>query len=245
MKIAYSEEILEEAPARVARFLQGVAAVPTVRTLLAQAGMGQADLEEGRSLLLQALAIPLPMAPDLDTDEARRQRAAVAELDAWDEPNFARFGAALRRRNPSVHGYLFNDLKSARGADSVRVVATFLARVEALATGSDGARAFSRDDDLRGVELLAARGLHAAERQRLQQLVELALGPTSPLPDRPALDDAERLRALGELKAWHDEWATTARAVVKRRADLIRLGLASRARPAPNAAVATGAAVAE
>ncbi|APR75031.1 Hypothetical protein A7982_00377 [Minicystis rosea] len=34
-----------------------------------------------------------------------------------------------------------------------------------------------------------------------------------------------------ELRAWYDEWSTTARAVVKKRVYLIRLGLATRKAP--------------
>jgi hypothetical protein len=45
----------------------------------------------------------------------------------------------------------------------------------------------------------------------------------------PTEDPAdERLAKLAQLKGWYDEWAATARAVVKKRGYLIRLGLAQR-----------------
>jgi len=156
-------------------------------------------------------------------------RAALAEVDAWDEPNFARYGAALRRRFPSAHAYVFRDLKASTGSDAVAGVATFLARVKALAEGNDPARADQGKDDTKAVALLETRGLTKAERKRLEGLVKLALGPTEALEALPA-DDApdERLAKLAELKGWYDEWAATARAVVKKRVHLIRLGLAQR-----------------
>ncbi|WP_437632458.1 hypothetical protein [Sorangium sp. So ce854] len=56
--------------------------------------------------------------------------------------------------------------------------------------------------------------------------------PTSPLPETTDLREATRRReALVNLRGWFDEWATTVRAVVQKRSDLIRLGLASRKAP--------------
>ncbi|WP_237244732.1 MULTISPECIES: hypothetical protein [Sorangium] len=60
----------------------------------------------------------------------------------------------------------------------------------------------------------------------------MALGPTSPLPEQTELPDAARRReALVKLRAWFDEGSTTARAMIKKRSYLIRLGLASRKAP--------------
>jgi hypothetical protein len=42
---------------------------------------------------------------------------------------------------------------------------------------------------------------------------------------------ADRREALAKLRAWFDEWAATARAVIKKRSYLIRLGLAARKSP--------------
>jgi hypothetical protein len=228
--LEYSVRVLEEAPARVTQFLQGIGAVPMIRTNLMAAGMTSADIEEGRQLLLACLAAPFEIKPDPDTVDARAQRAAVAEIDEWDEPAFARFGATLRRHFPKVHAYVFQGrLHASRGAESVNGVATFLARLDALESGSDPARAASRAEDAQAVALLEKRGLTKAERARLKKLVDTALGPTAPLPVIPSDDSTSaRLAKLSALRAWFDEWSETARVVVKRRADLIRLGLASR-----------------
>lgn len=227
-ELVYTIEVLEEAPARVTKFLQGLGAVPMIRTLLAEAGMTDEDIAEGRKLLLECLAEPRTAAADLDTDQARAQRAAVGELDQWDEQGFARYGATLRRHFPSAYDYVFGTLKASSGAESVNGVAMFLARIDALESGSDPQRAAFKKDDAKAVALLARRGLTKAERQRLKKLVDLALGPTAPLDALAPPDNDARLRKLGNLRGWFDEWAETARAVVKKRAYLIRLGLASR-----------------
>jgi hypothetical protein len=165
-----------------------------------------------------------------DTDEAKASRDAVAEVDAWDEPNFAKYGAALRRKFPSAHDYVFADLKASTGATSVNGVGTFLARIDALDKGSDPARSSTKKQDAAAVELLETRGLTKAERKRLRVLVDTALGPTSTLAEIPAggADDEVRFAKLAALKAWHEDWSSTARAVIKKRAYLIRLGLAER-----------------
>jgi hypothetical protein len=228
--LTHSRQVLEETPARAAKFLQGVGAVPVIRSLLSQAGMGTSDLEEGRSKLLACLAEPV-VAVELDTPEARAQRGATAELNQWDEPNFARHGATLRRHFPSAHAYVFQDLSASDTGDgAIKGVATFLLRLDALEQGTDAARSASREQDTRAVALLEQRSLTKAERLRLRALVDVALGPTKPLSPLPSRDDSSelRMRRLAELRDWYNEWASIARAVVKKRSYLIRLGLAAR-----------------
>ena len=165
-----------------------------------------------------------------DTDDARAQRAATGELDQWDEPNFARYGAALRRRFPDVNAYVFKDLSPSTGTAAVQGVATFLARLDALESGADPGRAGTKQSDKKAVAFLATRGLDKAERKRLQRLVDVALGPTSPLPEQAELpeDRAPARGARPSCAAGSTKWSTTARAVIKKRGYLIRLGLASR-----------------
>ncbi|WP_437732201.1 hypothetical protein [Sorangium sp. So ce1335] len=228
----YSNEILEATPVRATKFLTGMGAVAAIRTLMADAGMADDDILEGRTLLLDVLAAPRKSSAATDTADARAQRAATTELDQWDEPNFARHGAALRRRFPDVHAYIFNDLSPSTGTAAVQGVATFLTRLDALESGADPDRAGTRQSDKKAVAFLATRGLDKAERKRLQGLVDVALGPTSPLLDQAELPETARRReALSKLRGWFDEWSTTARAVVKKRGYLIRLGLANRKAP--------------
>ena len=104
-------------------------------------------------------------------------------------------------------------------------------RIDALEKGSDPARVEHKKDDKKAVDLLAERGLDKKERARLADLVKLALQPTATLPAVPEADakrQAAREAALTALKDWYEEWAAAARAVVKKRGYLIRMGLASR-----------------
>ena len=184
---------------------------------------------EGRELLFACLAAPRGLGAEQDTDDAKAQRAAKAEIDQWDEPSFGRFDATLKRHHPGAEAYVFGDLTASTGDAAVQGVATFLTRIDALEAGTDPDRQGTKKDDKKAVELLATRGLDKAERARLRKLVNVALGPTATLPDQPADQTPEaRVQALTKLRDWYDEWAATARAVVKKKSYRIRLGLASR-----------------
>jgi hypothetical protein len=239
--MAYSSEILEITPERATRLLSGIGAVATIRTLLAEAGMTDQAIIEGRDLLLACIAAPRGAAAVVDTDDAKAQRASVAELDEWDEPNFGRFGATLKRHYPSAGAYVFANLSASTGDAAVHGVATFLTRVDALEGGTDPDRQATKKDDKKAVELLAARGLSKAERARLRKLVNVALGPTATLPaDAPTQTPEARITALTNLRDWYDEWAATARAVVKKKSYRIRLGLANRKAPVRKPKATTG-----
>lgn len=226
----YSLEVLEGTPPRVTKFLQAIGSLPIVRTQLAQAGMKDTDITEGRELLLACLAQPLTAKANPDTEDAKQQRAAIVELNDWDEPGYGRFGATLRRKSKSAHAYIFNGLAASRDpAEAVKGIATFLTRLDALEAGTDPDRADSAAEDRAVVQFLAERQLTTAERSRLRALVDRALGPTKPLDVLPEVDPIPaRVQKLTAVREWFEEWSEIARAVVKRRADLIRLGLAHR-----------------
>lgn len=239
----YSLELLEETPERVTKLLTGIGAVPTIRTLLAAAGMTDADIAEGRKLLLDCLATPGAASVDTDTESAKAQREAVAELDQWDGPNFDRFGATLRRHDEDVAAYVFHDLSASEGAAAVKGVALFLQRLAALDEGTDPSRSDKKKSDKKAVAILGQRGLTKAERARLQALVDTALGPTESLSEAalaettPAED--ERIARLTALRDWYDEWSAHARSVVTKKVYRIRLGLAKRKSPVRKAAKGT------
>jgi hypothetical protein len=245
----WSEQVLEETPSRVTRFISGIGGNAVIRTLMERGGMTDADIEEGTRLLTACLAMPPVEATRHDSVSAQQQRQAVATLDAWDEPNLARYKAALDRRFPTVSERMFHELGAATGAAAVQGVATFLLRVdgcEHVACG--GNAAVARDvamaaelfqgvsaEACRGaIELLGQRGLDRNERRRLAELVGVALGNTETIELQPPAEQARlnrRRAAQRALRAWFEEWATTARAVLSRRDHLIRLGLAKRKAP--------------
>lgn len=210
---------LDALPARAAHFIHGVVTTPAVRATLALAGLSRADLDDGRARLAACLA-------DVEHDGTRRdpddeRRAALAELNAWDEPAFARFGAALKQHAPSAHAYVFAGLAPSADADEAsRAIATFLSRVGSLEV--DGVTA----DDRQAVDLLDARGLTHDVRGKLLTLVAAAMRPCSPseVPGAPP-SGAAHVARLTDLRAWYEEWADTARALIKSRSVLARLGL--------------------
>ncbi len=171
-----------------------------------------------RAALCSSMSSPLPARSAHARYRRCQARRAATGVDQWDEPNFTRYGAALRRRFPEVNAYVFKDLAPSTGTAAVQGVATFLARLDALENGTDPGRAGTKQSDKKAVAFLATRSLDKAERKRLQGLVDVALGPTSPLPEQAELPETARRReALVKLRAWFDEWSTTARAVIKQR----------------------------
>ena len=230
----YSDEVLEQTPPRASKLLNAIGAVSELRTLMGSAGMTDEDIDEGGQLLLACWG-QLPGAKrDEDTEEARAQRSATAELDQWDEPNFARHGATLRRHFPSAAEYVFHELSASTGSEAVAGVATFLHRVDALENGTDPARKDTQKEDKKAVLLLAKRGLTKEERGRLASLVQVALKPTATLEAAPEAEKKRRearVKALVALKDWYEEWSAAGRAVVKKRVYLIRMGLANRKKP--------------
>lgn len=159
-------------------------------------------------------------------------RDAIAELDAWDEPGFRIVRATLERRFPEQAEFVMKGLKPAEGAASVLSVERLLERLDALENGES--RKDSRKEDRAALEVLARRGVDDATRKHLRELVAKAKSVAPVVQVDPKLaeqEDAARVEALGNLYAWHREWAEVARATIKRRDHLIRLGLASRRAP--------------
>lgn len=230
----YSRQVLEEAPERVLTFLSGIGTSVLIRTALARVGYRAKDHEEGWRLLHAAAGystpIPVPAAEETVT-------AVIAELDAWDEPNFRLARAALLRKYPAQAEFLFQGLEAATGLAAVLSVRTFLDRLDALegkAPGRDHKDKAVKAADKEALMVLGSRGITEGERQRLRGLLKIAEqgAELSAQAQRQAAESeqqaATRREALIALRAWYDEWAETARVIIKRRDQLIRLGLAKR-----------------
>ncbi len=230
MKANYSRQVLEDTPSRVLQFLSGVGTSPLIRGALGGFGYTAQDHEEGWTLLHHAsgyqAAAPEPLADRPAAD-------AIAELDAWDEPNFRLARAALSRRYPDQAGFVFAGLEAAAGPAAVLSVKTFLDRLDALqgaVAGRDHKVKATKQADAAALKTLSARGITDTERARLRQLIAAAERGEPPTQASAADQDdaALRLTALAALRSWFDEWSETARVVIKRRDQLIRLGLAQR-----------------
>lgn len=214
-----SRQVLEETPARALRFLGAVARVFGIRAQLAPRGYDEVEHRRAWDLLHQVSHFRPEASSSFQHDAAVRE--AIGILDGWDERGFRIASAALKHRHPEQHAFVFDDLAAAQGEAAVVSVSRFLDRLDALESSPD--RAGTRDADLAALETLARRGVHAAERARLRQLVDVA---QAVLP--PPEENSDRLENLAALHAWLDEWSETARAVIRRRDHLIALGLVKR-----------------
>jgi hypothetical protein len=191
---------------------------------MAAAGYTQGDHDHGWELLKSITGYQQAVLPNLADVEVRN---AVLEIDAWDEDNFRIIRACLTHKHPAQGAYLFEGLEANKGLASVLGVERLLQRLDALESAPE--RAATRDADHAALATLAQRGYSAAERQRLAALVQLAKRGTQ--HSEPASAPAPT-PSTAELDAYryYNDWAETARVRIKRRDQLILLGLAKRRR---------------
>lgn len=229
-----SRQVAEEIPGRALTFLRAVGLSLPLRAIFAAHGYTTAEHQLGWKLLHAVSGYDATFPP---VNEDAKVRGAVAELGIWNEPGFRRVHAALGRLHPEQDTFVFKGLTVATGAGAVLAVAAFLDRLDQLEGCVE--REATRETDHAALATLAARGITPEERLRLRSLVRIAQSfaaarDSSPRDERVTSD-------LVALRAWYLDWSQTARAVIKRRDHLIRLGLARRKRaitPAISAPVA-------
>lgn len=214
---SYQQQQLEATPGRALQLLRGIATNQKIRFAMASAGYGEKEQAEGWELLLAATGYAAPSAPP-DADVAARE--AIAELDDWDESGFRRIHAALERFHPEQDAFLFAGIEASRGPSAVVGVAQLLDRLDQLSNGSEADRA--------AMATLEQRGIDDALRAHLRQVVAVAQAARPmDLPTNQATTD-ELQQALEALSGWYRDWSETARAMIRRRDQLILLGLAKR-----------------
>jgi hypothetical protein len=230
-----SRTTLDELPGRLLALLSGIGKSKVIRGALDAKGYSDEEHDLGWTLLKTIGHYKAPRGPGQQLGMAVDPvvRAAIVELDNWDEPNFARIEAILQRAFPAQADFLFDGLTPQTGAAAIMSVSTLLGRLDALESGAD--RKATHKQDLAALKLLAERSYTKAERDRLAALVSTATkgaGATAPDGD-PGDAKARDEHAQAELDAhaWYKEWSTTARNEIKRRDYLILLGLASRRKP--------------
>ncbi|AKF10463.1 hypothetical protein [Sandaracinus amylolyticus] len=220
LEATVTDEILEETPARALVLLRAVGSSLRIRRALLARGYDAAAHREGWSLIQATIGF-LDERSEPDEDAAVVE--AMRELEAIDEPLLRIVRASLRARHPAQATRVLAGLHASTGAESVVVVATLLERLDALGESRDRG-------DQAAIATLARRGIDAAERDRLARLVKAAKSASPLAPIDPAAERTERERrnALVRLRGWYEEWSDITRAVIRRRDDLIRLGLATR-----------------
>ncbi|MEM1008800.1 MAG: hypothetical protein AAGJ35_07305 [Myxococcota bacterium] len=216
-------------PARVLRFLSGINANPSAAKMMEEFGYSEEIHEQGWKLMDvfggRKLKFKWAKEPALSFQDC------VAKLDAFDEQAFQRTKGALYYAYRDQYDYIFENLKAARGIESIQTVHTFLKRTDALANGSDPQRSNSREKDKAAVELLAKRKILTPEiREELETWLKgaKAMPNTETFPDAAARRKA-REQALVELVAWFDEWSVVARNAVTVKKYRISMGISQRA----------------
>jgi hypothetical protein len=229
---APSRATLEEAPARALTFLRTIGLSPEIFATLKGAGYTKEVHQTGWTMLRAVAGVPsdsggvtTPEPPNAATT------AAVAEVETAVGPMFKRAQAALRHLHPAQEAFVFGDLHI--GSQPILAMATYLARCDELKDGKN--RKGSRKEDHAALATLEDRGLGADERKRMRALIAIAETPPDSTPTPPQSDDttSERTANLVKLHAWVQDWSETARAVIKNRAWLIRLGAVKRRASTP------------
>ncbi len=220
----YEKRVLAATPEKAVTFLKTTATKVDIRALLFAAGYSQEEQQVGWKLVGRATGHVRGVS---SVDDDLAARAAIAEIDAFDEPGFQRVGAALERLHPEQNEFVFAGLSAARGAGSLLSVTTLLDRLDALESSDD--RKATRKADQAAIATLTKRGITPELRAHLRQLLETAQSAVpAEFPENPSAEDRDA--ALKELRAWYKDWSQTARAVITRKDYLIMLGLSKRRR---------------
>lgn len=210
-------------PGRVLAFLAAVAAEPEIRRRLEGAGYDpRVDGRQAWRLLENVVEPPLGRVEEVHSDAFDAMRS----LEAWLDPHLRRIGAALAHHHPDAQAFVMHGLAPAEGAGAVLMARALLDRLDVLESGGGDAR----PGDEGALATLARRGFGPDVRRQLRGLVARAQrwSPPQEQPRRGA--DLDAVHAA--LYAWWCDWSATARVVITRRDHLIRLGLATRRRPA-------------
>ena len=218
-----SRKTAEELPFKAIAFLQAIGANLAIRDALVAVGYTDADQQFGwdKALVVLGRRTKIPPA-SAGTDAAR----ATVELDNLDEELFRRGEAVLRRFHPDQADFVFTGLSPSTGREAVVGIATFLSRLDQLESGEG--REATREQDQAALVSLATRGITKEERTRLAELLVAARQMATPPPAVEQLDPEDKAKELAALRAWYQDWADTARAAIKRRDLLVRLGLTKR-----------------
>ncbi len=140
-------------------------------------------------------------------------------LDEFENAWFDVIDAALRRASLAVHDMVVLNLHKSSGQDVVLTMKTLLDRIDEI----------EKQPNMQPlIDLLTSRGFSPAVRAGGRRLLAQVAGENVtalPVPDPVA--EAERLKAEEDMWSWYQDWAKTARTVVRRKDLRIRLGISS------------------
>jgi hypothetical protein len=216
-------QTLEQAPVRALVFINGVTNNEGIAKTMYGAGYTPEVNQEGWSLLRACTGFGMDF-----TTSTNSAAAAIREISDWCAKSYDRIDAALTHLHPEQREYVFKGLAYVTGVASVVVVETIIDRLDDLAGTGKGAeeRKPHADADKKALATLAARGFGDAEIKRVHALITTAHTITPPAPEAKPTAGTTHEERLAALKAWYDDWATTAHRVIEKRTDLIKIGLA-------------------
>lgn len=210
---APSRQTMAELPQRAAVFLRAAVTVPQIRVALAAVGYDEQAHREGLDLLTRVLA--WEGSTQALRDDLAAQRA-TREIEDFIHTHLPRLALGATRELPIQAGPIFEDLHAVAEKQPVLALVMLLDRLEAL------------PETAPLCQLLARRGLDTKERDRLSTLLSVVRDSADPVDDDLAAHRDARAEAHTALWAWLRDWSFTARSVIRRKDQLIALGICGR-----------------
>ena len=225
-----TERVYEATPARVVRFIINARRYTSIYRKLRARGYSS-EVARVAWNWLDALGGFDSKDPDLHkpavSEDEKLVTKAMADIDSWDEPNFRLMHGALRKAFPEQDAFLFaGDIQAAKGPMAIYGVRTVIGRLKELEDSP--ARKATREKDHAALARLAERGIDKAERKKVEGWLAIVGTHDDTLLGEEAsgMTETQRKNTLIKLRDWFEEWSEVARVVVKKKRDLMHLGLA-------------------
>lgn len=229
--VSVTRETLEDTTDRAIKLVRGIGTSRVIRAIVMDRGYTQAI----HAKFWKLIRLSCGTADDdtLIEVEDPEVRASIQFVDARDELFFQILTATFKHNFPEQGAFVLKGgLGPSTGIQSVVNMGIALDRLDVLESGPE--RKATRPQDHAALALLAERKIDKAARDELRKHVTAAeLARPVSLDDVTASEDPEmvRLEAQVELRKLYEEWSEIAKATIKRRDYLIRLGLATRRSP--------------
>lgn len=229
-----SELTLKQASKRAFTFLTAVNANGAIRNeLAAKVKFTKAREDEGWALLeaLRKASVAATPQPENQAIEG------MAACEAWQSTGLVQVRTMLEMTSPEQALFLFHDFVPGKGMAAVFNVETFFDRLDQLAHGPE--RKASRKADAQALHILDEIGITKETLKEVGVMVNKAHSAQQSVatdPTETEVQQEERIEAMRQIHAWVTTWSEMARTVIKRRDQMIQLGIAKR-RPKTKAAI--------
>jgi len=201
---------------RTLKFALGLRDRRIAAALMAR-GFAKADLQEGLALITNVTTVALSLLPNVTSDHSE----TIGKIDDWENEHFPVADATLSRHFPEVRAKLFLNLSQQEGPAVIISVGTFIKRLALLTKAEGGYGPQGKE----ARKLLSKRGITAEAVAKATALLE-QIGTIEDIPEPPDLTEhlAAVEKAEAAMWAWYLEWSEIARATIKQRSLLRKLG---------------------